>query len=109
MNLFSTWTKGSVAYQESVIANHTKLFFQIADTSVFDWLFLVSVITTGIIIAINGSGRIRYHDIIEEKKKGKKNVKRSQVKDILSKRFGDGYKKSRRKEDEDSSDGEDAE
>ena len=59
--------------------------------SVFDYLLFLSIIGTVILISLTGSGRIRYNDILDEKDK-KVNPK---AKDILSIRFGAGYKKNK--------------
>ena len=49
---------------------------------------------TILIISIRGSGRIRYNDILDEKgKQFKSGDKKKQQKDILSIKFGAGYKK----------------
>lgn len=55
-------------------------------------MFVLAILTTILIISINGSGRIRYNDIIDEKDKQGKNSKKSKPKDILSIKFGAGYK-----------------
>ena len=85
------------------------MFFKIAGVSVFDYLFLLSVITTIILIAINGSGRIRYNDLIDEKGKPKSVRKKVVPKDILSMRFGASYKKQKDKDADESSDEDEAE
>ena len=81
----------------AIMAKDSRIFFTIAGISFFDFVFLISVIATLIIIAINGSGRIRYNDIIEEKKNkdagGPQAKSMTKPKDILSIRFGTGYKK----------------
>ena len=65
--MFDGWTRGTISYETAVLTNHTSLFFTIANVSIFDYVFLLSAITTVIIIACNGSGRIRYNDILDEK------------------------------------------
>lgn len=65
--IFASWTRGSISYQQAVIARNSEIFFKIADISFFDYIFIISVIVTCITIAFKGSGRIRYNDIIEEK------------------------------------------
>ena len=70
-NTFSTWCQGSFTYEIAVLTKNSKLFFTVYDVSIFDIILLISVIATLIIIAINGSGRIRYNDIIDEKSKRK--------------------------------------
>jgi len=56
---------------------------------------MISVVATLITIAVTGSGRIRYNDILDEKKKNKggHGAKGHKPKDILSLRFGADYKK----------------
>lgn len=78
------------------------MYFKIAGVSVFDYLFLLSVVTTIILIASNGSGRIRYNDLIDEKGKPKSARKKVVPKDILSMRFGASYKKQKQDKDESS-------
>lgn len=82
------------------------MWFKIAGTSIFDYLFILSVIVTIIIIAVNGSGRIRYNDIIDGKSNQAKG-KAKPPKDILSMKFGVGYSKHRTKDNSDSSEDED--
>ena len=89
VRMFDAWTKGSISYQEAILINNTKLWLKIADISIFDFIFLLAIIVTIIIIAINGSGRIRYNDILDEKGKPVKERKKIIPKDILSMRFGE--------------------
>ena len=99
----------------ATLARDSRLFLKIAGVSFFDYVFLISVFATLIIIAINGSGRIRYNDIIEDKKKvkgaanaqQKSQIKVRKPKDILSIRFGGGYKKRKSQNASDSSDDDD--
>lgn len=102
------WTRGSDTYAIALLAKDSKIFFKIAGISVFDYVFLLSVVGTMIIIAINGSGRIRYNDIIEEKnnkaKGGPQAKNAKKPKDILSIRFGASYKKPKNRNNSDSSD-----
>ena len=97
----------------AILAHDSRIFFDIADISFFDFVFLTSVVATMIIIAINGSGRIRYNDIIEEKKNkdagGPQAKSKNKPKDILSIRFGTSYKKPKTQGVSDSSDDEDKE
>ena len=96
VRMFDAWTQGSISYQEAVIAKNTKLWLRIAGISIFDLIFLLSIVMTIIIIAINGSGRIRYNDILDEKGKPKKDRKNIKPKDILSMRFGEqNYKRKK--------------
>ena len=66
VNIFADWTRGSYSYTAAILAKDSRIFFKVADISIFDFVFLFAVVVTLIIIAINGSGRIRYNDIIEE-------------------------------------------
>ena len=68
---FSTWCEGSFTYELAILAKNSKLYFHIEGISIFDVILIISVIATLIIIAVNGSGRIRYNDIIEAKSKSK--------------------------------------
>ena len=69
--MFDAWTAGSKTYEQAIMAKHSKIFFKIGGISIFDYVFLLAVVITIILIAINGSGRIRYNDLIEEKGKPK--------------------------------------
>ena len=79
------------------------MHLRIKDTSIFDYMILTSVVLTCVLIAIRGSGRIRYNDAIDDKEKRKavKDHKAKKPKDILSMRFGEGNTSD---EDDDSSD-----
>ena len=92
---FSTWCEGSFTYELAILAKNSKLYFHIEGISIFDVILIISVIATLIIIAVNGSGRIRYNDIIDAKSKSKNDPQRKRLKpkDILSIRFGASYKK----------------
>jgi len=103
-HMFDAWTAGSLTYEQAIIAKDSRMFFKIAGVSVFDYLFLLMVITTIILIAVNGSGRIRYNDLIDEKGKPKSVRKKVVPKDILSIRFGASYKKQKDKDADESSD-----
>lgn len=104
--MFNSWTRGSVGYKEAILQNHSRIWFKIAGTSIFDYLFILAIIMTIIIIAVKGSGRIRYNDIIDGKS-GKAQGKRMKApKDILSMKFGVGYKKHRTGDNSDSSEDE---
>ena len=90
--MFDLWTRGSISYEEAIITRHSRMFFRLAGASVFDYIFMIAVIVTILIISINGSGRIRYNDILD--KSGKISVdKKNRPKDILSIKFGASYKK----------------
>lgn len=46
----------------------------IYNTSIFDWILVLSIISACISIIIRGSGRIRYNDVILDKQQRKKAI-----------------------------------
>ena len=81
------------------------MYIKIADASIFDYMLTLSILCSLLMIAIRGSGRIRYNDAILSKEQRIKAEQRGEKipkpKDILSMRFGEGADND---SDEDSSD-----
>ena len=49
------------------------MHLRIGTQSIFDYILLATVIVACVIIAIRGSGRIRYNDVYHDKEQRKKN------------------------------------
>ena len=67
MLIFETWTRGSMAQRIAIFNRSTIMNPRVNDVGIFDYLFVVSLVISLISIAIRGSGRIRYNDIILNK------------------------------------------
>lgn len=104
--IYFEWTRSSMVLRIAFYNRYNLMNLRIGDISIFDYIILASILCTCISIAVRGSGRIRYNDMILDKEQRKKDrlagKKIPAPKDILSIRFGDQKQSKYESDDEDS-------
>ena len=70
--IFYTWTQGCVVLRIAMFNKWSVMNLNIKGYNIFDCICILSVLLTLVSIAVRGSGRIRYNDVILDKDEIKK-------------------------------------
>ena len=70
--IFFYWTRNSMALRIALYNQNSLMNLKIKGTSLFDCVLLASAVAACVVIALRGSGRIRYNDAISSKAERKK-------------------------------------